>query len=120
MTILESQTFHTRNFQTYSGKSSFHESTIEARPLIYDIRRGQNELCNRNDILEALRPNSEGNKLLPTLLLYDEHGLKLFEKITYLEEYYPTNAEIEVLESNCYRIAERIQDGSRVVELGSG
>ena len=53
-------------------------------------------------------------------LLYDEQGLKLFEEITYLEEYYLTNAEIEVLEKNADEIAKWIRPGSLVVELGSG
>lgn len=46
--------------------------------------------------------------------------MKLFEDITYLEEYYPTNAEIEVLENHADTIAERIPEGGRLVELGSG
>lgn len=57
---------------------------------------------------------------MPTLLLYDEQGLKLFEDITYLDEYYLTNAEIEVLEKHADEIAKYVQHGSQVVELGSG
>lgn len=49
-----------------------------------------------------------------------ERGLKLFEQITYLKEYYLTNAEIEVLETWGGKIAERIPNGCRLVELGSG
>lgn len=49
-----------------------------------------------------------------------EQGLKLFEDITYLEEYYLTNAEIEVLEKCAHKIVEYIPDGARVIELGSG
>lgn len=46
--------------------------------------------------------------------------MKLFEQITYLEEYYLTNAEIEVLESFANNIVERIVEGTRLVEFGSG
>jgi L-histidine Nalpha-methyltransferase / hercynylcysteine S-oxide synthase len=49
-----------------------------------------------------------------------EAGLKLFEEITYLDEYYLTNAEIEALESHAREIAQRLSEGSRLVELGSG
>ena len=108
------------NCNTHAEKPGRSRSKVEAVPRIYDIRRGKNELCQRDEIIRSLSTNSKGEKVLPTLLLYDEDGLKLFEKITYLEEYYPTNAEIQVPESNCHRIAERIQNGSRVVELGSG
>jgi uncharacterized SAM-dependent methyltransferase len=46
--------------------------------------------------------------------------LKLFEQITFLEEYYLTNAEIEVLESFANNIVERTVEGTRLVEFGSG
>jgi L-histidine Nalpha-methyltransferase / hercynylcysteine S-oxide synthase len=49
-----------------------------------------------------------------------EAGLKLFEDITYLDDYYVTNAEIEILERHAGDIAQRIPEGSRLVELGSG
>ncbi|KAF2467704.1 uncharacterized protein BDR25DRAFT_305450 [Lindgomyces ingoldianus] len=87
---------------------------------ILDIRVGATEFDILQDIKKGLRPNAGGEKTLPTLLLYDEAGLRLFEKITYLEEYYLTNAEIEVLETYADRIAQHIRPGSIVVELGSG
>jgi len=87
---------------------------------ILDIRVGKTEFDILQDIKKGLRPADGGEKKLPTLLLYDEAGLRLFEKITYLEEYYLTNAEIEVLETYAERIAQHIQPGSIVVELGSG
>jgi len=59
-------------------------------------------------------------RALPTLLLYDAQGLKLFEKITYLEEYYLTRTEIAILTKWSGEIAERIPDGGVLVELGSG
>lgn len=87
---------------------------------IIDIRIGGTDSDILQDIKTGLRPKDDGEKTLPTLLLYDEAGLRLFEKITYLEEYYLTNAEIEVLETYADRIAEKIRPGSVVVELGSG
>lgn len=63
---------------------------------ILDIRAGPTEFDILQDIKKGLRPADGGEKRLPTLLLYDEAGLRLFEKITYLDEYYLTNAEIEV------------------------
>ncbi|KAL9622589.1 MAG: hypothetical protein Q9160_003086 [Pyrenula sp. 1 TL-2023] len=70
--------------------------------------------------LECLQPRDGGPRRLPTLLLYDELGLRLFEDITYLKEYYPTNAEIEVLQTHCDKIVEYIPEGAQLVELGSG
>lgn len=43
-----------------------------------------------------------------------------FYQITYLEEYYLTNDEIQVLEDSASEIAARIPEGSMVIELGSG
>jgi uncharacterized SAM-dependent methyltransferase len=42
------------------------------------------------------------------------------KKITYLDEYYLTNAEINVLQKSADSIAEAIPSDSMVVELGSG
>lgn len=42
------------------------------------------------------------------------------KQITYLQEYYLTNAEINVLERSAHSIAKAIPSGSMVIELGSG
>lgn len=86
---------------------------------IIDIRREKTLGSLEGEIVKGLR-KEEGSKSLPTMLLYSAEGLKLFEEITYLEEYYLTNTEIGILEEYADRIAERIVDGSVVVELGSG
>jgi len=87
---------------------------------IIDIRADRAGLSLKNAIHDGLNPKNGGEKQLTTLLLYDEAGLKLFEEITYLEEYYPTNAEIEVLEKHAAQIAQCIAPNSILVELGSG
>lgn len=91
-------------------------------PNIIDIRSDAASIELKQLILDGLQSSSKdgGEKILPTLLLYDEAGLKLFERITYLDEYYLTGDEIEVLERYAARIAERIPEGAMVVELGSG
>ena len=87
---------------------------------IIDIRRNEIQFSILDDMQQKLRPAVNEEKKLPTLLLYDETGLKLFEDITYLEEYYLTNAEIEVLTRYADHIADRLVDGSQLIELGSG
>ncbi|KAJ4352528.1 uncharacterized protein N0V89_007877 [Didymosphaeria variabile] len=94
--------------------------TSKTSTEIIDIRPGPTEFDILQDIKDGLRPEAGGEKTLPTMLLYDEAGLRLFEKITYVKDYYLTNAEIEVLETYADQIAERVQPGSVVVELGSG
>ncbi|OTB00076.1 hypothetical protein M426DRAFT_244532 [Hypoxylon sp. CI-4A] len=86
---------------------------------IIDIRQAAVEINLKEEIPRLLRPQ-EGPRKLPTLLLYDEKGLQLFEEITYLEEYYLTNYEIQVLRRSATAIARIVPSGSVVVELGSG
>jgi uncharacterized SAM-dependent methyltransferase len=105
---------------TTTGRGLVVLKKTSPHSTIIDIRRETDERSILDDIKQGLRPADGGEKTLPTLLLYDEAGLKLFEQITYLDEYYLTNAEIEVLETYADHIAERIQPGSIVVELGSG
>lgn len=86
---------------------------------IIDIRHDGVETNLREEIFNSLKPKA-GPKTMPTLLLYDERGLQIFEEITYLDEYYLTNAEIDVLERSADSIAKSIPPNSMVVELGSG
>jgi uncharacterized SAM-dependent methyltransferase len=96
---------------------SGHENQVE----ILDIRvnKAGLESTLKGDIVAGLKKEA-GEKTLPTLLLYDDRGLKLFEEITYLDEYYLTNTEIGILEKYAENMAERIEDGGVVIELGSG
>ena len=87
---------------------------------ITDIRRDRLETSLIEEIIVKLDPSGGGERQLPTLLLYDEQGLKLFEDITYLDEYYLTNAEIEVLESHGSDIIKQVPPGTMLIELGSG
>jgi uncharacterized SAM-dependent methyltransferase len=96
------------------------KGTGEEGVIILDIRTKHAESTMINDIKTGLRPETGNAKTLPTLLLYDVNGLQLFEKITYLDEYYLTNSEIEVLEKYAERIAKEIPPNSVVLELGSG
>lgn len=87
---------------------------------ILDIREEELSFSLLDDIHQMLRPGEGGEKRMPTMLLYDAKGLQLFEDITYLEEYYLTNAEIEVLENHSGEIAKLVPAGSLLLELGSG
>ncbi|MGE0628936.1 MAG: L-histidine N(alpha)-methyltransferase [Hyphomicrobiaceae bacterium] len=59
-------------------------------------------------------------KSIPCRFLYDARGDDLFEEITRLPEYYPSRAEIEVLESRAGEIDSLLADGAVLIELGSG
>ena len=53
---------------------------------------------------EALtRGLSQPQKAIPPRFLYDAQGSELFEAITRLPEYYPTRAELEILDRHAGR-----------------
>jgi L-histidine N-alpha-methyltransferase len=58
-------------------------------------------------------------KTLPPKWFYDERGSELFEKITRLEEYYPTRAERSILRASAAQIAAQ-SSARTLVELGAG
>jgi L-histidine Nalpha-methyltransferase len=51
---------------------------------------------------------------------YDERGSELFERITELEEYYPTRREREILETRSDEIVAAAGSPRTLIELGSG
>lgn len=59
-------------------------------------------------------------KQLPCHLFYDERGSQLFERITQLEEYYPTRADEEILRDRALEIVSATGPPLELVELGSG
>lgn len=87
---------------------------------IVDIRQNDVEFSLVNEIYAGIDPPAGTKRSMPTMLLYNAEGLKLFEEITYLDEYYLTNAEIEVLQTHAKRIAERVPHNAQLLELGSG
>lgn len=55
------------------------------------------------------------------MVLYDDKGLEIFDKITYHEDYYLTNAEIDILQTySSEMVKSYVQDGDVLIELGSG
>ncbi|KAL0078760.1 hypothetical protein J3Q64DRAFT_1733305 [Phycomyces blakesleeanus] len=72
-----------------------------------------------NTILEGLRKPTH-KKSISTFVLYDNRGLNLFDKITYQEDYYLTNAELDILQQRADELADRLHDGSVLIELGAG
>lgn len=58
-------------------------------------------------------------KWLPPKWFYDERGSELFDKITLLDEYYPTRTEGEILAAAAGDIAAQARSAT-LVELGSG
>ncbi|EED23489.1 conserved hypothetical protein [Talaromyces stipitatus ATCC 10500] len=108
------------------SKPLFPRSSTTANNII-DIRPHPEMTDNtlRESIQESLNKITSGQDSefyvgMPSLLLWNEQGLRYFEDVTYSPSYYLTNEEIGLLEKHKYKIAERIESGSMLVELGSG
>lgn len=71
-------------------------------------------------LAEYLTGLSQSSKRLPCKLFYDAEGNRLFDQICALQEYYPTRAEFAILRANVTDIAQRLGEGTALVELGSG
>lgn len=63
---------------------------------------------------------SRESKSIPCKYFYDARGSELFDEITRLDEYYPTRAELEILERRAPEIARALGPGVALIELGSG
>lgn len=74
-----------------------------AHALVNDVRRGLGRTP----------------RTLPPKWLYDDHGSDLFDEITRLPEYYPTEAEREILKLAAADIVAK-SSADVLVELGSG
>ncbi len=70
------------------------------------------------DIIYGLIKSKQ--KTLSPKYFYDENGSSLFDKITNLDDYYPTKKEIEILEKQNEEFYNILPANSSVIEFGSG
>ena len=71
----------------------------------------------RADVLRGLRARC---KELPCKYFYDEAGSELFERITELDEYYPTRTELAIMERHAPEMANLLGRHCLLIEYGSG
>jgi dimethylhistidine N-methyltransferase len=99
----------------------YYEVVPEAGAERRDLRHAPQE---RDDIDAQLAGDvqaglSNNPKALPSRWLYEGVGSELFERITHLDEYYPTRAERAILAEHASSVAV-LSGATTVVELGSG
>jgi uncharacterized SAM-dependent methyltransferase len=101
--------------------------------LIIDVRlsdKTSNGLPNIHDDVVKGLSQPVNQKTLPTILLYDEEGLRIYEERTRVPDYYLFPAEENLFKSHAHDIAKvmyrrhgggnKQQVGSAILELGSG
>ena len=69
------------------------------------------------EIIEGL---NQPEKMISPKYFYDERGSQLFEAITTLPEYYPTETELGIMRDNIGEMAELIGTQASLIEFGSG
>ena len=87
---------------------------------ILDIRREKLKLSLQNEIREMVDVKERECMQVPWELFWDAKGLQIFEEMTYLDDYYPTNTELSILQDSADQLACSFQEGAIIVELGSG
>ncbi len=73
--------------------------------------------CFRTDVLTGL---AQARKKLPAKYFYDAAGSRLFDRITELDEYYPTRTELAIMRKHAAEMAERCGSRCMLIELGAG
>mgnify|MGYP005847771469 CR=1 FL=1 len=78
---------------------------------------GQATAAFRAAVLAGL---AQRPRVIPARYFYDARGSQLFDSITQLPEYYPTQTETGILRAAAAEIATAVGPGRAVVEFGSG
>ncbi|KAL2814075.1 histidine-specific methyltransferase [Aspergillus cavernicola] len=86
-------------------------------PKVYDIRRSTELLDLKSSVVSGLTSTL---KTMPSLLLWDEQGLKNFDAWTQSPHYYPKERELEIITCHRHAIARALPEKSVLIELGCG
>src|SRR3954464_5365192 len=103
---------------THSADDPDRPDTARSREPRVDVMLGPDDIAQalRKDVREGL---TSAPKELPPKWFYDDRGCDLFDQITRLPEYYPTEAERSILQAEASILAE-LSGADTLVELGSG
>ncbi|KAI3326430.1 histidine-specific methyltransferase [Xylariaceae sp. AK1471] len=90
---------------------------LEGQPQILDIRQGYNSLDLKEEITNSLRSQPPS---IPSLLLWDDQGQKLFDRLSQNPSYYPFHSEMDVLSQYGSSIGGSMPADGVLLELGCG
>jgi len=69
------------------------------------------------EIIAGLR---QPEKMISPKYFYDERGSQLFDTITHLPEYYPTETELRIMHDHMAELAALVGEQASLIEYGSG
>jgi L-histidine N-alpha-methyltransferase len=76
--------------------------------------------ADNSELAEIIADLKKPDKMISPKYLYDERGSQLFDAITHLPEYYPTETEFGILHDNIEEIADLVGPQASLIEYGSG
>jgi len=73
-----------------------------------------------SEVQEIVAGLQQDEKMISPKYFYDERGSQLFDQITTLPEYYPTETELGIMRENIAEISTLIGPRASLIEYGSG
>ncbi len=73
-----------------------------------------------DELGEIIAGLQQTEKMISPKYFYDERGSQLFDEITRLPEYYPTETELGILHANMAEIRKLVGPQASLIEFGSG
>jgi dimethylhistidine N-methyltransferase len=83
-------------------------------------KAAQQGIVQDEELEELLHGLRQPEMMISPKYFYDERGSQLFEEITRLPEYYPTETELGIMRDNIDEIAELVGRQASLIEYGSG
>jgi dimethylhistidine N-methyltransferase len=84
------------------------------------VRAAPQRVVPVDDLDEIIDGLSQSEKMISPKYFYDERGSQLFDEITRLPEYYPTETELGIMRANLDEIASLVGKHASLIEFGSG
>jgi dimethylhistidine N-methyltransferase len=73
-----------------------------------------------DELVEIIAGLRQPAKTISPKYFYDERGSQLFDAITHLPEYYPTETEFGIMRDNVDELADLVGEQASLIEYGSG
>jgi uncharacterized SAM-dependent methyltransferase len=89
----------------------------EKDPRIFDIRHDYENLHLKGDVINGLATQP---RTLPSLLLWNDQGQKLFDILSKTPNYYPFHSEMKILSQHGMEIGRNVPQDGALLELGCG
>jgi L-histidine N-alpha-methyltransferase len=83
-------------------------------------RATQQQAMPADELDEIIDGLSQPEKMISPKYFYDERGSRLFDQITRLPEYYPTETELGIMRAHVDEIASLVGKDASLIEFGSG